>query len=261
MTTFCSFLGLVVLTITIASGDVHATSAAPEAAPVYALVAVTPGFDMGRPGRVAAADYNIAGNDLDRLAVGDRLWVVRERRLAVPAFATGTTLQIPVATVRVIQVDDDTAVTRLEAPLPRQRHPHIAYAAPMVGDRLVPDPPSGVDTVVVLPSDVLFDFDRFDLRGDARPTLDALARTLTACPTGAIEVHGHTDALGPPEYNRRLSVARAQAVAEYLATTAHLPRGRFHVVGHGESQPAADNDTLRGRQQNRRVTVRLPMVP
>ncbi|HEX9592484.1 MAG TPA: OmpA family protein [bacterium] len=250
------------LTTTIASGKpaVVASSSAPEAAEVYSLVAVTPAFDMGPGGHVAGADYHIIGNRLDRLAVGDRLWVERERYLNPLASETPAVLLIPVATVRVIHVEDETAVARLEAPLPRQHHPHIIYATPMVGDRLVPALPQGVETVVVFPSDILFDFDHADIRTDAHPILNTLAGHLTAYPEGPIEVHGHTDALGPPAYNHHLSVARAQAVTDYLATTAHLPSDRFHVVGHGETQPIAGNATPADRQQNRRVAVHLPLA-
>jgi outer membrane protein OmpA-like peptidoglycan-associated protein len=254
-------LGLLLFTTTIARGEpgVILPSAAPESIEAYSLFAVTPGFDMGRSGHMAGADYHITGDHLDRLAVGDRLWVERSRRLLPPASRAGVALLVPVATVRVIQVQDETAVARLETPLPRRRHPHITYATPMVGDRLVTTPPAGVETVVVLPSDVLFDFDRAEIRTDARPALTALAGDLTDYPEGEIEVHGHTDALGPPAYNDRLSVARAQAVADYLASTAHLASGRVRVIGHGESEPAADNATAEGRQQNRRVEVRLPL--
>jgi outer membrane protein OmpA-like peptidoglycan-associated protein len=255
-----TLLCLLVLTTTIANGAPAAFAAgiAEKDSGVYALFAVTPGFDTGRGEHVAGTDYHITGDHLDRLTIGDRLWVERVRQLRSPASKVAATLLIPVATVRVIRVDTGTAVARLERLLPRQQHPHTTYATPMVGDRLVPVPPTGLDTAVVLPSDVLFDFDRVEIRADARSALDTLAKELTGCSQGPIEVHGHTDALGPPAYNDKLSERRARAVANYLADAAHLPRNRFRIVGHGERQPVADNTTAAGRQQNRRVAVCLP---
>ena len=255
-------LGLLLLT-TIAHGEpggVVSPGTVVESA-VYALFAVTPGFDVGGSGHVAGIDYHFTGDHLDRLSVGDRLWVERERRFHSPALPPGAALLIPVATVRVIHVEAETGVARLERMLPRERNPHITYATPMVGDRLVRSPPAGAETVWVLPSDVLFDFDRAEIRADARASLDSLTARLAEDPDGPIEVHGYTDALGPATYNRRLSVARARAVADYLAATTHLPADRFRVIGHGESEPVADNATPKGRQQNRRVVVRLPLVP
>jgi outer membrane protein OmpA-like peptidoglycan-associated protein len=73
-----------------------------------------------------------------------------------------------------------------------------------------------------------------------------------------IEVAGFTSSDGAMDMNRRLSQKRADAVIQYLAENFQIPVRRFVVpMGYGESHPAADNKTLAGRKENRRVEVRL----
>jgi outer membrane protein OmpA-like peptidoglycan-associated protein len=236
--------------------DLTAPSTLPDPGGPYYLIAVTPAFDPGTGHPVTATDYHLAGDDVGRLAIGDRLLVERERRLGPPVSDAVATLYVPVATVRVIHVGTASAVARLETDLPRQRHPHLTYRGPMVGDRLVPAPPAA-DNDIVLPSGVLFDLDRAEIRADARPILEEAATRLGTRPAGKIEVHGHTDSSGARAYNQRLSLRRARAIADYLAAAADIPRARFVILGHGENEPLADNTTAANRQLNRRVVVHL----
>ncbi len=67
---------------------------------------------------------------------------------------------------------------------------------------------------------------------------------------------GHTDNKGTEEYNRRLSVRRAQAVGDYLVAVGIAP-SRITVEGFGECCPLASNNTSDGRAQNRRVALRI----
>lgn len=113
--------------------------------------------------------------------------------------------------------------------------------------------------VVALPADVLFDFDKAELRPDARASLEQAAELLKSYPTAPVEVHGHTDGKGTDSYNDALSARRAQAVAARLSPSAE---GRaFTVAGHGKQQPVAPNahadgsDDPDGRQRNRRVEI------
>jgi small subunit ribosomal protein S13 len=66
---------------------------------------------------------------------------------------------------------------------------------------------------------------------------------------------GHTDSVGPEDYNQRLSERRAQSVIDFLATQG-IGEARIRAVGFGESKPIADNATREGRAQNRRVVLR-----
>jgi outer membrane protein OmpA-like peptidoglycan-associated protein len=118
-------------------------------------------------------------------------------------------------------------------------------------------------TVVSLPGDVTFDFDKSTIRDDARPTLDRLAQLIGAGGEGSISIEGHTDSRGDDAYNQRLSLARAEAVKAYLVEKG-VAAGRLRTVGLGETRPVAPNanadgsDNEAGRQQNRRVEVILP---
>lgn len=69
-------------------------------------------------------------------------------------------------------------------------------------------------------------------------------------------VYGHTDNVGNPESNRILSLARAQAVKDYLVKRG-IPSTRIEVKGFGEDEPLEDNSTERGRAVNRRVQIKL----
>ena len=72
----------------------------------------------------------------------------------------------------------------------------------------------------------------------------------------AIFIEGDTDGEGSDDYNQKLSERRAQAVADYQKGLG-IPNSRISTVGLGESNPIASNDTVDGRQQNRRVEVAI----
>lgn len=70
-----------------------------------------------------------------------------------------------------------------------------------------------------------------------------------------IEIQGHTDSTGPEAYNQKLGLQRAEAVRRYLAMAAGIPLHRMSAISYGESEPAADNKTRDGREDNRRVVL------
>lgn len=105
-------------------------------------------------------------------------------------------------------------------------------------------------------SGILFDVDRSELRPEAKTELTDLAGILKKYDDTIILVEGHTDSTGPEEYNMQLSKRRAESVSHFLASQAVSP-GRFSVIGYGEVQPVATNETADGRQQNRRVELAI----
>lgn len=113
---------------------------------------------------------------------------------------------------------------------------------------------------VMLPGDVLFDFDRATIRANAVPILEKVAAAARQTGTRPIRVEGHTDAVGQPAYNQKLSQARAQSVVQWLVEGG-IPATRLSAKGFGATQPVAPNrspdgkDDPAGRQKNRRVTV------
>lgn len=86
--------------------------------------------------------------------------------------------------------------------------------------------------------------------------LDSAVAYLKARPNSAVEVRGHTDSVGNDEANMRLSKARAEAVRDYLIANG-IEAGRLTANGYGETEHVAPNDTPAGREQNRRVTLRI----
>lgn len=110
----------------------------------------------------------------------------------------------------------------------------------------------GEGIVVEFSSSVLFGFDKSGLSGEAKTNLDKLVIVLNNYPDTNIEVQGHTDNQGSDEYNRKLSVRRADAVSGYL-TGRGIANARVSTKGFGESVPKYTNDTESGRSENRRV--------
>ncbi len=105
-------------------------------------------------------------------------------------------------------------------------------------------------------SDVLFNVDSALLTSGASATLGEVADVLLEYPKTAVVIQGFTDATGSEEHNQLLSERRAQSVLNFLVGRGVDP-GRMTAVGYGEGHPVADNDTARGRELNRRVSILL----
>jgi outer membrane protein OmpA-like peptidoglycan-associated protein len=103
-------------------------------------------------------------------------------------------------------------------------------------------------------SDVLFDTAKFTLRPLAREKLAKVAGIVSGHPGLRLDVEGHTDSVGSDSYNQTLSEQRGESVRGYL-TQQGMPAGSVTSKGFGKTQPAASNDTAKGRQENRRVEI------
>ncbi|QEM83669.1 OmpA family protein [Halomonas binhaiensis] len=114
----------------------------------------------------------------------------------------------------------------------------------------------GDNIVLNMPSSVTFGFDSSDLTGNASTALNDVANVLTQYPETTINIAGHTDSTGDAGYNQKLSERRAQAVGSYLQGRG-VAANRLAMMGYGENQPIASNDTEEGRAQNRRVEITL----
>ena len=103
---------------------------------------------------------------------------------------------------------------------------------------------------------VLFAFDKWVLDDAAQTTLLALVKQLQDQPHLSVELEGYTDSTGASPYNIQLSQRRAEAVRRFLVEQGiELPR--IHNIGLGDIRPVADNKTRQGRDQNRRVAIRV----
>ena len=116
--------------------------------------------------------------------------------------------------------------------------------------------PSENEIAVRLTSDILFDLDSSALRPESRSTLRDLANNFQRYPDELIDVEGHTDSTGTPEYNQALSERRANSVRDYLVEDS-VPSRKITAVGFGETRPKATNSTPEGRQLNRRVEIHI----
>jgi outer membrane protein OmpA-like peptidoglycan-associated protein len=114
----------------------------------------------------------------------------------------------------------------------------------------------GEDIILNMPSNVTFATDSADLKPQFFETLNSVAIVLNEFNRTLVDVTGHTDSTGSAAHNQRLSERRAGTVAEYLVSQGNNPQ-RFQVLGMGQNEPIASNDTAEGRAQNRRVEIRI----
>lgn len=103
-----------------------------------------------------------------------------------------------------------------------------------------------------LDKDFKFAFGKTELSAEAKLYLDELVLLLNNNPEYNVEVIGHTDNVGKPIVNYRLSAARAQAVAQYLITKG-ISADRLKHAGRGDTEPIAPNDSEENKSKNRRV--------
>jgi len=99
--------------------------------------------------------------------------------------------------------------------------------------------------------EIYFEFDKYDLRQDARATLQASAAWLKANPSARIEIEGHCDERGTGEYNLALGAKRAQAAKNYLESLGISPQ-RISTISYGEELLVCKQATEECYQQNRR---------
>ena len=108
--------------------------------------------------------------------------------------------------------------------------------------------------LIVNMSDVLFDFNKYTLKSEAREKLAKVSGILLAYPGLKLQVEGYTDNIGSDDYNQKLSEQRASEVRQYLISQS-VQDANITSAGFGKSKPVADNSTNAGRAQNRRVEM------
>ena len=108
--------------------------------------------------------------------------------------------------------------------------------------------------LIVNMSDVLFDFNKYTLKPEAREKLAKVSGILLAYPNLQVQVEGYTDNIGTDEYNQKLSERRADGVRDYLVSQS-VTDNNVTAKGFGKADPVADNSTNDGRAKNRRVEL------
>jgi outer membrane protein OmpA-like peptidoglycan-associated protein len=112
-----------------------------------------------------------------------------------------------------------------------------------------------------LSADVLFDFDKAEIKKEAEPSLQKLATVIRANPGAKVAIEGHTDGRGADAYNQTLSEQRALGVKQWLVANAKVEGATISTRGWGKTKPITHNtkpdgtDDPEGRAKNRRVEI------
>ena len=119
----------------------------------------------------------------------------------------------------------------------------------------IPLKPIEVNANIVL-KNIFFDVNKYELKSESQIELDRLVQLLKDNPTVQIQIEGHTDNVGSPKDNLKLSENRAKAVVNYLGHKG-IAAARLTAKGFGETKPMADNTSEAGRAQNRRTELKV----
>jgi len=142
-------------------------------------------------------------------------------------------------------------------PPPREAPPMPAPGYGSVGEgRSGPIPGSMQDFVVNVGDRVYFEFDKYEIRDDARPLLDAQAAWLRRYPMVRVRIEGNTDELGTREYNFALGARRANSVLQYLSGHGVAP-SRIDTVSYGKERPidTSGGDAAQAHNRNAHTAI------
>lgn len=114
----------------------------------------------------------------------------------------------------------------------------------------------GEGILISFDSGILFGYDSSTLQPEAKANISKLADILKKYPDSNVLITGHTDSDGSDNYNQTLSEKRAKSVSDY-AMYQGISSSRLSIVGLGENEPVASNDTADGKQLNRRVEIAI----
>lgn len=176
-----------------------------------------------------------------------------EFQLALPA---GVKYDVVIETNRAVYAKNDTFLvdlTTLEIYEERDLTPYCIEKKDKV---TVPTEKPQPKIIPVL-APVYFDYDKYELTATAKAQLDSAFQILSTQKELRIELLGHTDAIGPDDYNQTLSENRIQAVEKYLIEKGLEQNRITSRIGKGKKAPVADNNTPEGRAVNRRVELML----
>lgn len=103
-------------------------------------------------------------------------------------------------------------------------------------------------------NNLFFEYNKSNILKSSYPELNRIVSFFNEHPIYLVEVSGHTDSIGNPEYNQKLSERRANSVRDYLINKGIEPK-KLEAKGYGMEDPVATNETEEGRQKNRRVEL------
>ncbi|WP_395339143.1 OmpA family protein [Ningiella sp. W23] len=114
----------------------------------------------------------------------------------------------------------------------------------------------GDNLKLVMPASITFDTDKAELDPSFYPILSDVSKVIQQYDKTTLKIIGHTDSTGSEQYNRNLSIERAQSVNVFLNNNG-VDNRRTLIQGQGEDSPIASNQTAQGREQNRRVELTI----
>jgi len=120
---------------------------------------------------------------------------------------------------------------------------------------ITPTPVPVLAEKVTIELEVLFDTDKAIVKPNYYDKISEVADFMTQYPNTVVTIEGHTDSRASDSYNQALSQRRVDAVKAVLITQFGLAPDRLNAIGYGESKPRASNNTVEGRQLNRRVVA------
>jgi outer membrane protein OmpA-like peptidoglycan-associated protein len=141
------------------------------------------------------------------------------------------------------------------APKPPPPPPPPPPPAPKPPPPPPPPPAPKVERTIIL-DDVLFDFDKSNIKPEGAAILDRLVAFMNENKDKKVSFSGYTDSIGTEAYNMKLSDRRWMSARDYVVKKG-VDSGRVSGQGFGESKPIADNKTAEGRAKNRRVELKV----
>ena len=160
---------------------------------------------------------------------------------------------IPIGAVTGAVICGGLAYLMTEDPKPKPAPPPPPPPPPAPKPK--PKPAPKVERTIIL-DDVLFDFDKSNIKPEAGAILDRLVAFMKENKVKKAALSGHTDNVGTDAYNKKLSERRVNSVKAYVIKKG-VEAGRVSGQGFGESKPIADNKTKEGRAKNRRVEIKV----
>ncbi len=198
---------------------------------VRAQVGARAAAPMPPPGRPSPAEVEVAATT------------------ATPTAAVDADLDL-IKSARAGQTPPDQDLARLTAELPLERRLQVQG---LLVDLDAKAGPQGL--ALTVPGQGLFATNSDRIEPAANDTLAKVAELINAYDGHPVRIIGYTDAIGDASYNRTLSQRRARLVKQFFIDNFEIDGTRLSTEGRGEDQPIASNDTLAGRQANRRVEV------
>lgn len=144
------------------------------------------------------------------------------------------------------------------APAPEPTPTPVAAPAPAPAPVLKEENRRCQDELIKVMSEntILFQSGSAAIDSSSADLLAQLARIAKGCPDSRLVIEGHTDSTGSADLNNRLSQQRAEAVKNYLSDKEGIPQA-IRAAGMGSTVPVASNDTVAGRQKNRRIEFKV----